>query len=69
MEMRVFFCKTPSGRSPVTDELDSLPVQASAHAYELLEGVEQHGFSAPRVIFRQIEGKLMTLWKEEFNYE
>jgi phage-related protein len=60
-KMRVFFFKTSSGRSPVIDELDSLPVQASAHAYELLDGIEQHGLNAPRVVFRQIEGKLWAI--------
>ena len=59
--MRVFFYQTGSGRSPVTDELDGLPLEASAHAYELLEGIGSHGFDAPRVIFRQIEGKLWEI--------
>ena len=59
--MQVFFYKTSSGRSPVTDELDALPVQASAHAYDILEGIERHGLNAPRVVFRQIEGKLWEI--------
>ena len=59
--MRVFLYQTGSGRSPVADELDRLPVEVSAHAYELLEGIGNHGFDAPRVIFRQIEGKLWEI--------
>lgn len=62
--MQVYFYKTASRRSPVTDDLDSLPKQASAHAYELLEGIEQHALNAPRVVFRQIEGKL---WEIKMN--
>ena len=62
--VQVLFYQTSSGRSPVTDELDSLPVQASAHAYELLDGIETYGLSAPRVIFRQLEGKL---WEIKMN--
>jgi len=62
--VQVLFYQTASGRSPVADELDDLPTRASAHAYELLEGIEQHGLSAPRVIFRQLEGKL---WEIKMN--
>jgi phage-related protein len=62
--MQVLFYQTTNGRSPVTEELDSLPTQASAHAYELLDGIESHGLGAPRVVFRQIEGKL---WEIKMN--
>lgn len=59
--MKVLFYKTSSGRSHVAAELDDLPVIARAHAYELLEEVEKHGFQAPRVIFRHIQGKLWEI--------
>lgn len=59
--MRVYFYQTVNGRSPVVSELDGLPKQASAHAFELLEGIEKSGLSAPRIVFRQIEGKLWEL--------
>jgi len=62
--VQVLFYQTASGRSPVVDELDALPTRASAHAYELLEGIEQHGLKAPRMIFRQLEGKL---WEIKMN--
>jgi phage-related protein len=62
--VQVLFYQTPNGRIPVQDELDHLPVQASAHAYELLEGIETHGLNAPRVVFRQIESKL---WEIKMN--
>ena len=61
--MQVLFYQTSNGRSPVTEELDD-PVQASAHAYELLDGIEIHGLNAPRVVFRQIDGKL---WEIKMN--
>ena len=62
--MEVFFYQTANGRSPVVTKLDVLPKQASAHAYELLSGVEKFGLSAPRIVFRQIEGKL---WEIKMN--
>lgn len=46
---------------PVVDELDGLPKEASAHAYQLLEEIEEKGFDASRVAFRHIEGKLWEL--------
>ena len=62
--MKVVFYKTSSGRSPVVDEIDDLPLRASAHAYEILEEIEKYGFNAPRVIFRHIQGKL---WEIKMN--
>ena len=62
--MKVVFYKTSSGRSPVVDEIDGLPLQASAHAYEMLEEIEKYGFNAPRVTFRHIQGKL---WEIKMN--
>ncbi len=62
--MNVRFYTSPSGRSPVEDEIDSLSIRASAHVYELLEGIESHGLNAPRVAFRPIQGKL---WEIKLN--
>ncbi len=62
--MKVSFYKIPSGRSPVVDDIDDLPTQASAHAYEMLEQIEKYGFNAPRVVFRHIQGKL---WEIKMN--
>lgn len=59
--MEVLFYQTTSGRAPAKDELDALPKKAQAHAYELLEGIENYGLDAPRVIFRQIRGKLWEI--------
>lgn len=41
--------------------MDSLPKEAAAHAYQLLEEIEENGFDATRVIFRHIEGKLWEI--------
>jgi phage-related protein len=49
---------------PVVDELDGLPVQASAHAYQLLEEIEEKGFDATRVVFRHLQAKL---WEIKMN--
>jgi phage-related protein len=59
--MKVLFFQTARGRMPVVDELESLPKEASAHAYQLLEEIEENGFDASRVIFRHIEGKLWEI--------
>lgn len=59
--MHVEFYQTAHGRSPVVDELDSLPKQASAHAYQLLDEIEKNGFNAPRVDFRLLRGKLWEI--------
>lgn len=49
---------------PVVEELSSLLKEAEAHAYQLLEGIEENGFDASRVFFRHIEGKL---WEIKMN--
>jgi len=59
--MEVLFYQTAHGRAPVKTELDALPKKAQAHAYELLDGIETYGLNAPRVIFRQIRGKLWEI--------
>jgi phage-related protein len=59
--MQLLFYTKENGRSPVIEEIDSLPVQASATVYELLDGIEKNGFNAVRVEFRQLEGKLWEI--------
>ena len=49
---------------PVVEELDSLPKEAEAHAYQLFSEIEEKGFDASRVVFRHIEGKL---WEIKMN--
>lgn len=59
--MKVYFYRTPAGRSPVVEEIDSLPKRAAAHAYEILGEIEKRGFDAPRVILKHIQGKLWEI--------
>ena len=59
--MKILFYQTARGRMPVVDELEGLPKEATAHAYQLLEEIEKKGFDASRVVFRHIEGKLWEI--------
>ena len=59
--MRVEFYTTPSGRSPVEDDLIGLPIQEGAEDDAVLESIEQHGLDAPLASMRQIRGKLWEL--------
>lgn len=59
--MKVLFYQTLRGRMPVVEELDDLPKEASAHAYQLLQEIEEKGFDAPRIVFRHIDGKLWEI--------
>ncbi len=43
------------------EQTHNLPKEAAAHAYQLLEEIEENGFDAPRVIFRHIEGKIWEI--------
>lgn len=62
--MKVLFYQTARSRMPVAEALDSLPKEAAAHAYQLLEEIEENGFNASRLVFRHIEGKL---WEIKMN--
>ena len=59
--MNITFYETASGRSPVTDFIDEQPVRDQAVIVASLEGVEEHGFGAKAVQFRQLEGKLWEI--------
>jgi len=62
--MKVLFYQTSRGRMPVVEALDDLPKEAAAHAYQMLSEIEEQGFQASRVVFRQIESKL---WEIKMN--
>ena len=62
--MQVLFYQTASGRIPVREALLELPREDSAFAYELLKEIEETGFQASRVVFRQIKSKL---WEIKMN--
>ena len=61
MDMRVTFYVRPSGRSPVLDYVKTLSPPERAALLEALNQIEQYGFDAVRVQFRQIEGKLWEI--------
>lgn len=59
--VKVVFYTTASGRSPVLDYIHVLSKSERARLLEALSQVEQHGFDAVRMQFRQIEGKLWEI--------
>lgn len=59
--MRVTFYTTPSGRSPVVDYIHDLAIPERAKLLEALSQIEDYGFDAIKVRFRQIEGKLWEI--------
>lgn len=61
--MRVYFYETAAGNSPIKRFIDGLSAPNQARFFEVIREVETHGFSAVRVIFKPIEGKL---WEIKF---
>ena len=61
MSVRVTFYTTASGRSPVVDYVQDLGKPERAKLLQALDEIENHGFEAIKVQFRQIEGKLWEL--------
>lgn len=59
--MLVSFYETILGRSPVTDFIDKQPARDQAVIVAVLEDVEENGFGAKGLQFRQIEGKLLEM--------
>lgn len=59
--MKVTFYATASGRSPVWDYLKDLEKGKRARILEGLKQIEEFGFDALKVRFRQIEGKLWEI--------
>jgi phage-related protein len=63
MYMKIYFYKSGSGKSPIQRFIDKLPKEDQARFLEVIDEVETYGFSAARVIFKPIEGKL---WEIKF---
>jgi phage-related protein len=55
------FYLTASGRSPVAEYVQALPLDERAEIDAVLEDLAAHGLKAPLVSMRQIEGKLWEL--------
>jgi len=64
--MKVLFYKTASGRSPVEDFMKTLSTADQGRFRDVYEGITEYGLECPRVIFRQLSGKL---WEIKFNSE
>lgn len=61
MTVKVTFYTTAAGRSPVVDYIQGLGKPERAKLLGALEEVENCGFDAIKVKFRQIEGKLWEI--------
>ncbi len=61
--MKISFYETPSGNSPVEKFIESLPKEDQARFAEVYDGISEHGFDCPRVIFKPLKGKL---WEIKF---
>ena len=59
--VKVTFYTTASGRSPVVDYIQGLGKPERAKLLEALGEIEDYGFEAIKVRFRQIEGKLWEI--------
>lgn len=64
--MQVDYYKTPSGRSPIEDFIKGLSTADQARFVDVYFGIKEHGFGCPRVIFKQLSGKL---WEIKFSSE
>lgn len=64
--MRVFFYETGAGNSPIKKYIDRLPENDQARFLEVVDEIEKNGFSAARVTFKPLEGKL---WEIKFRSE
>ena len=62
--MKISFCETASGRSPIEDFIEDLPKADQARFADVFDGIEKFGLGCPRVQFRQLRGKL---WEVKFN--
>ncbi|MFM8454845.1 MAG: type II toxin-antitoxin system RelE/ParE family toxin [Gammaproteobacteria bacterium] len=48
-------------RKPVLDFIEKLPIEEQARILGCLKNIEELGFDCPRVMFRQIKGKLWEI--------
>jgi len=62
--MEVLFYRSPTGRSPVGEFIADQSKPDQAVVTGVAAGLEQYGLALPRVVFRQLEGKL---WEIKFH--
>jgi|TARA_R110002167_G_scaffold184717_1_gene385178 phage-related protein len=63
MELK-YYAKN-SGRMPVKDSINDLPLDEKADILARLDGVSRYGFDYSRIQFKQIKGKL---WEIKYKY-
>ena len=61
--MKVLFYRTQSGRSPVREFIDNLPLSDQVRFGEVIDELLTAGLEAARLILKPIEGKL---WEVKF---
>lgn len=61
--VEVLMYRSAGGRSPVEECIEGLAKSDQVRFAEVADGIERHGLECPRVIFRQLEGKL---WEIKF---
>ena len=62
--MKITFYQTASGRIPVKDFIESLPLADQAKFWAIYRYLQQSGLDCPNVQFRQLKGKL---WEIKFS--
>lgn len=62
MKFQINYFKTKSGKSPVARYLDDIDNKKErAEIFSVLQGIQEFGFDAIGVAFRQIDGKLWEM--------
>ena len=59
--MKIEFFTSQSGRSPVTKFIDGLSLKDQSVILAVLADIQDHGFDARGVQFRQLQGKLWEI--------
>lgn len=59
--MNIKFYKKVSGKQPIIEFLNKLPVDEEARIAGCLVNIEKLGFNSPRVSFRQVKGALWEI--------
>jgi phage-related protein len=59
--MKVEFYTSASDKAPVLEYVRGLPKDERARLFEAFKQIEESGFDAVRVVFRQIDGKLWEI--------
>lgn len=56
--MEVIFYRTAAGSEPVREYFAELPLSEKAAAADAFSAIRKHGFRAPGIVFRHMQGKL-----------